>query len=87
MKVPLGRPYIKTDIASKAIQEVLESRWISGGPRISEFEDKIKKYNNDTTGHYVAVSNGTTALEISLLALNNGKRFKETDEVIVPSWS
>jgi perosamine synthetase len=87
MKIPLGKPYIKTDIALKAIQEVLESRWISGGPRINEFEDKIKKYNDDPTGHYVAVSNGTTALEISLLALNNGNRFDKTDEVIVPSWS
>ena len=34
MKVPLGKPYIKTDIALDAIKEVLDSRWICGGPRI-----------------------------------------------------
>jgi len=87
MKVPLGKPYIKTDIALKAIKEVLDSRWISGGPRIGEFEEKVKEYNNDPDGHYVAVANGTVAIELALLAINDGKRLKPTDEVIVPSWS
>lgn len=87
MKIPLGKPYIKTDVALKAIEEVLDSRWISGGPRIGEFETQIKNYNNDPDGHYIAVSNGTVAIELSLLAINNGKRFTEQDEVIVPSWS
>ena len=87
MKVPLGKPYIKTDVALKAIKEVLDSRWISGGPRIGEFEEKVKEYNNDPDGHYVAVANGTVAIELALLAINDGKRLKPTDEVIVPSWS
>ena len=87
MKVPLGKPYIKTDIALDAIKEVLDSRWISGGPRIGEFEEKVKEYNDDPSGHYVAVANGTVAIELALLAINNGKRLKPTDEVIVPSWS
>ncbi len=87
MKIPLGKPYIKTDIALEAIKDVLDSRWISGGPRIAEFETKVQEYNNDPEGHYIAVSNGTTAIEMSLLALNNGKRLSFMDEVIVPSWS
>lgn len=87
MKIPLGKPYIKTDIALEAIKEVLDSRWISGGPRIGEFENKVKEYNNDSEGHYIAVANGTVAIELSLLAINGGKRFTEQDEVIVPSWS
>ena len=87
MKVPLGKPYIKTDIALDAIKEVLDSRWISGGPRIGEFEEKVKEYNDDPSGHYVAVANGTVAIELALLAINNGKRLEPTDEVIVPSWS
>ena len=87
MKVPLGKPYIKTDVALEAIKEVLDSRWISGGPRIGEFEEKVKEYNDDPSGHYVAVANGTVAIELALLAINNGKRLKPTDEVIVPSWS
>lgn len=87
MKIPLGKPYIKTDVALEAIKEVLDSRWISGGPRIEEFEQKVKEYNNDSKGHYIAVTNGTVAIELSLLAINGGKRFTEQDEVIVPSWS
>ena len=87
MKVPLGKPYIKTDVALDAIKEVLDSRWISGGPRIGEFEEKVKEYNDDPSGHYVAVANGTVAIELALLAINNGKRLEPTDEVIVPSWS
>lgn len=87
MKIPLGRPYIKTDIALEAIKTVLDSRWISGGPRIGEFEEKIKEYNNDPNGHYIAVANGTVAIELALLAINDGKRLTKQDEVIVPSWS
>ena len=87
MKIPLGKPYIKTEVALEAIKEVLDSRWISGGPKINEFEEKIKEYNNDSEGHYIAVSNGTVAIELALLAINKGKRLTENDEVIVPSWS
>ena len=87
MKIPLGKPYIKTEIALEAIKEVLDSRWISGGPRIAEFENKIKEYNKDPDGHYIAVANGTVAIELSLLGINNGERLTEDDEVIVPSWS
>jgi len=87
MKVPLGKPYLKTEAALEAIREVLDSRWISGGPRISQFEEKVKEYNKDNDGHYIAVANGTVAIELSLLAINDGKRFTKEDEVIVPSWS
>jgi len=86
-KIPLGRPYINTELALSKIKEVLESRWISGGPRINEFEEKVKEYNNDPKSHYIAVSNCTTALEMGLLAINGGKKLEPTDEVIVPSWS
>ena len=87
MKIPLGKPYLKEESALEKIKEVLESRWISGGPRIKEFEDCVQEYNNDPKGHYIAVANGTVAIEMGLLAINNGKRLKLTDEVIVPSWS
>jgi len=85
--IPLGKPYIKKDIVLSELEKVLDSRWISGGPTISKFEDAIKKYNNDENGYYIAVSNGTVALDLSLLLLNDGKRYNLTDEIIVPSWS
>ena len=81
-KIPLGRPYINTELALSKIKEVLESRWISGGPRINEFEEKVKEYNGDPKSHYIAVSNCTIALEMGLLAINDGKKLKPTDEIM-----
>lgn len=86
-KIPLARPYIKKEIVLKEIEKVLDRRWISGGPAINEFEEAIKKYNNDPNGHYIAVANATVGLELALLHANGNQRYKPTDEVIVPSWS
>ncbi len=87
MKIPLGKPYIKKEIVIKEIEKVLDRRWISGGPAVSEFEEAVKKYNNDKDGHYIAVANATVGLELALLLVNNGNRFQRNDEIIVPSWS
>lgn len=85
-KVQLGKPYLRKEIMIKELEKVLDSRWISGGPRIGEFENKIRDYNHDD-GYYVAVSSATTGLELALQLVNGKKRFKPTDEIIVPSWS
>ena len=86
VKIPLGKPFLKTDVVLDRLKEVLDSRWISGGPTINKFEEALRDYNNDD-GYYVAVSNATTGLELALQLVNGKKKFKETDEVIVPSWS
>lgn len=86
-KISLGRPFIKKELVLKEIERVLDRKWLSGGPAIEEFENAVKKYNNDSTGHYVAVSNATVGLELSLKLLNDGENYTEKDEVIVPSWS
>ena len=86
-KIPLGKPFLKKDIILKEIEKVLDRKWISGGPAITEFEEAVKKYNDDEQSHYVAVANATVGLELALLAINNGYRFKSEDEIIVPSWS
>ena len=59
MKIPLGKPYIKTEIALEAIKEVLDSRWISGGPRIAEFENKIKFFSNEANLDSLILKNNT----------------------------
>jgi len=89
MSIPLGKPFIKTDIILEEVRKALDTKWISGGPTIKKFEDAIKAYNNDPDGKYIAVSNGTTAIEMALLYLNGGKTYEmnEINEVIVPSWS
>lgn len=86
-KIPLGKPFLNTSNILKEIESVLETKWISGGPTIAKFEQLVKEYNDDTQGHYIAVSDGTCAIEMSLLCLNHGKRYSEKDEIIVPSWS
>ena len=86
-KIPLGRPYLNTDLILEEIKTVIDSRWISGGPTIKKFEESVKDWNGDVDGHYIAVSDGTCAIEMALRCLNNGNRFTDKDEIIVPSWS
>jgi len=64
-------PYNKHFIDNNDIKNViktLNSDFISSGPNISSFENKIKKYLG---GKYCcAVSSGTAALHLAGLALN-----------------
>ena len=83
--IPLGRPYLNTDNILEEVKKVLDAKWISGGPTIAKFEEAVKEYNGG--GYPVAVANGTVAIDMALLKLNNGQRYTQEDEVIVPSWS
>ena len=64
---------------SKAILDVLRSKWISLGPRNVDFENKFKIMTG--SNHALALSNCTNALHLALNVLG----IKEDDEVIVPS--
>jgi len=86
-KIPLGRPYLDKQAILDEIGKVIDTRWISGGPTIAKFEEAIKNFNQDPDGHYIAVSDGTCAIEMCLMLLNKGERYTEKDEIIVPSWS
>ena len=63
----------------EAVRRVLESGWISMGPETEHFEAEFAQYLG--AKHAVAVSSGTAALHLALLALGIGPG----DEVIVPS--
>jgi dTDP-4-amino-4,6-dideoxygalactose transaminase len=63
----------------QAVMEVLRSKWISMGPKTAELEDTFARHLG--VRHAVAVSNCTSALHLTLAALNIGPG----DEVIVPS--
>jgi len=66
----------------EALREVVNSRfWGIGGKKVEEFEEKFAAYQGAKYG--VAVTSGTTALEIALRAANIGAR----DEVIVPAYT
>lgn len=63
------------------LMNALESTWISGGKYIDKFEKCFTRYNRAKYG--ITVSNGTTALQLALLALD----IQAGDEVIVPGYT
>lgn len=65
----------------KAVFNVLTSGVIAQGPKVAEFEEKFAKYIG--TKYAVAVSSGTTALHLALLALGIGPG----DEVITTPFT
>lgn len=75
MYIPYGRQFIdEKDI--QAVVDVLRSDYLTTGPRVAEFEQKVADYVG--AKYAVAVSNGTAALHIACLAAGIGKN----DEVI-----
>jgi dTDP-4-amino-4,6-dideoxygalactose transaminase len=76
----LARPYFD-DSEYAEVKKVLESRWVSNGPTVKEFERLIGEYLG--AGHSLAVNSCTSALQLSLLALGVGNG----DEVIVPDFT
>jgi dTDP-4-amino-4,6-dideoxygalactose transaminase len=63
------------------IASVLESGQLTMGPKVAEFEDALARACG--VGHAVAVSSGTAALHLAVLALGIGPG----DEVIVPAYT
>ena len=66
----------------KNLSYCIKSNWISSnGKFVDEFERNFSKYLGG--GYAVAVSNGTTAIELALASLG----IKKGDEVIVPNFT
>jgi len=78
--IPHSRPSLSRE-EIKAVSSVLRSGQLSQGPKVKEFEKRIALYVGKKEA--VAVSSGSAALHLSLLAL--GVKTKE-DEVILPSY-
>ena len=80
-KFPVYQPNLNGK-EKKYVNECLDSTWISSkGKFINQFEIKFSEFTG--IKYSVAVSNGTVALHIALLALGIGKE----DEVIVPTFT
>lgn len=78
--IPLTRPYFDSEELNE-VGKVLDSGWVSQGPKTKEFEDKFAKYVG--AKYAIAVTNCTAALHLSLLAIG----IKKGDEVLVADFT
>jgi dTDP-4-amino-4,6-dideoxygalactose transaminase len=79
-RIPISKPNI-TDAEKAAVMEVMESGFLAQGPRTALFEEKFASLCN--VKYAIAVSNGTCALQIALLANDIGPG----DEVITTPFT
>lgn len=80
IEIPITKPYLG-DEEKEAVTSVLDSGWVSQGPRVKEFEGKFAEYVG--AKYAVATTSCTTALHAALSVSGIGPG----DEVIVPSLS
>ncbi|MCB2314052.1 DegT/DnrJ/EryC1/StrS aminotransferase family protein [Clostridium tagluense] len=78
--IPFSPPDI-TEAEKKLVMEVLDSGWITTGPKTMEFEDKIAKYCD--ANNAVALSSATAGLELILKVYD----ISEGDEVITTPYT
>jgi len=85
MKIKFFKENNKSKLIKKKIivslNKILKTGQYTNGPFVKNFEDNFKKFVQ--TKYCVAVNSGTSALQLSLIALG----IKKNDEVIVPSIS
>jgi perosamine synthetase len=78
-EIPWARPVFWGDEQRRVI-EALESTWISGGPFVDQLEEGFSSMSGGARA--LAVSNGTTAIQLAYLALG----LQPGDEIIVPGF-
>ncbi|MEV8172881.1 LegC family aminotransferase [Microbacterium sp. NPDC077486] len=71
-----------TDLEKRRVMECLDSTYVSSvGRFVGEFEDAVAEYTG--AGHGIAVSNGTSALQVALQLAG----VRRGDDVLVPALS
>ncbi len=78
--IPLTRPYFDSEELEE-IQKVLDSGWVTQGPKVEEFEEKIADYLG--VKYAIAVTNCTSALHLALISIG----VKRGDEVLVADFT
>jgi perosamine synthetase len=78
--IPTYEPWLGKEELNQ-LAETIKANWITGGPKVKEFQDKIAKLCK--VKHAIACCNGTQALYLGLKILGIG----EGDEVIVPDFT
>jgi dTDP-4-amino-4,6-dideoxygalactose transaminase len=79
-KIPLTKPCFGSEEIEE-IKQVLNSGWVTQGPKVKEFEKSISDYLG--VKHAIAMTNCTAALHIALLTREIGPG----DEVIVADYT
>ena len=80
MNITITKPLLDAR-EQELVAEVIASGWVTQGPRVGEFEKAFAAYVG--APHAVAVTSCTTALHLSLVALDVGPG----DEVLVPDFT
>ncbi len=81
--LPIAMPDMGRD-EIEAVQSVLESGFLTTGPKVFEFENALSDYlSNGQPLHTTALISCTACLFLALKALG----IKPEDEVIVPTWT
>lgn len=78
--IPFSKPYI-TELEHEYVSKVLNSGWLSRGPKTKEFEDKLAKWLG--VKHAIGVNSCTAALHLALVAYGIG----QGDEVITSPYT
>lgn len=78
MNIPWAIPNLHEE-DKQAAADVLNSDWLSMGPVVKKFENKLSKYLE--IKYSVATNNGTSALDIAMKCLD----IKKGDEVLLPA--
>jgi perosamine synthetase len=78
--LPFSRPSI-TDREKHAVLDVLDSGWLTTGPRAKLFEERFAAKVGSR--HAVALNSATAALHLALEAVGVGPG----DEVVLPTWT
>ena len=79
--IRLAYPDLEFNEVKSQLEQVINSGWLTKGPKTKAFEEALCRYLN--VKYAVAVSSGTAALHLSLLSLGIGPG----DEVIVPDFT
>jgi len=80
MQIPFHKPIISNNIYER-LGESIDSGWLTTGPKVREFEERLSKYLN--AKHVIAVNSGTAALHLPLAAIG----LKEGDLFIAPTYT
>ena len=79
-QIPLTKPFFNDEELDE-IKKVLDSGWVSQGPKVKEFEEKVARFIG--VKYAIAVTNCTCALHLANLCIGVTQR----DEVIVADYT